>query len=718
MADATSTFSESWYRVSSQKVYIREGVRIRRQNFRGERWHVLENPFNNEYFRIRPEAYAFLARLSPDRTVGEAWQECLDENPDTAPGQEQVIQLLAQLYLANLLHYDSASDASELFSRYKKRRERELRAKLVNIMFMRFPLFDPDRFLVRTLPSIGRLFSLWGLLLWTVVVGYGLKLVADNFGALREESQSVLTPENLPLLYVGMILIKTLHEFGHAYVCRKFGGEVHVMGVMLMIFTPVPYVDATSSWSFRERWKRILVGGAGMIVEVFIAAIATVVWAKTSPGVLHNLAYNMMFVASVSTVIFNINPLLRFDGYYMLSDWLGIPNLSQRANKQLRYLSERFLFGIRKAQPPTTHRKEASWLVTYGITSGIYRVIVFGGILLAIGDHFFIIGLIMAAVCFVSWVTVPCWKFLKYLASDPKLDRTRPRAIAVSCAIALLLIVFFQFIPFPSHFRAPGIVQAQTWSEAITVSAGVIEEVPSKPGSRVRKGDLLARMSNRELELELQQAQAAVAETDARIRQSTSGGGVDVKPLQQRLAALTNRVEKLRSDLNGLSLVARHDGLWVAPELQDAKGRFVAKGVRLGLLADPSSFQFIATVPQEDGDALFARRILGGEIRMRGEAGDVIKAENWKPIPGAQRILPSPALGWRGGGEVPVAMDDPNGQRAAEPFFEVRADLAASEEALLLHGRSGRIRFQLESEPLLPRAVRRLRQLLQKRYQL
>ncbi len=144
---------------------------------------------------------------------------------------------------------------------------------------------------------------------------------------------------NLVLLYLGLIFIKTVHEFGHAIFCRKYGGEVHVMGVMLMIFTPMPYVDATSSWSFRERYKRVLVGAAGMIVELFVAALATFVWAKTAPGTLHSLAYNMMFVASVSTLIFNINPLLRFDGYYILSDLIEIPNLNQRATGQLTHLS-------------------------------------------------------------------------------------------------------------------------------------------------------------------------------------------------------------------------------------------------------------------------------------------------------------------------------------------------------------------------------------------
>src|SRR6185503_712975 len=175
MADAPATFSESWYRIARQHIWLRPGVRVRRQNYRGERWIVLENPFSNQFFRIRPAAYEFVARLGPKRTVQQAWQECLDRFPDEAPGQESVIQLLSQLYHANLLHYPDAADSAQLFERYRRRKQREMSARLLNVMFMRFPLLDPDRFLVATLPVVGKLISKFGALLWFLVVGFALK---------------------------------------------------------------------------------------------------------------------------------------------------------------------------------------------------------------------------------------------------------------------------------------------------------------------------------------------------------------------------------------------------------------------------------------------------------------------------------------------------------------------------------------------------------------
>jgi putative peptide zinc metalloprotease protein len=718
MADASSTFSESWYRVAGQRLCLRPGVKVRRQYFRGERWFVLENPFTNEFFRLRPAAYEFVARLHPARTVEEVWRECLAKLPDDAPGQEAALQLLAQLYFANLLQYDQATDSAELFERFKKRQQRELRSRLLNVMFMRFPLLDPDRFLVRTLPLVGKFISAFGAVLWLAVVGVGLKVVADNWEAMRQQSQGVLSPENLPLLYLGMILIKTVHEFGHAYFCRKFGGEVHVMGVMLMIFTPVPYVDATSSWSFRSRWKRILVGTAGMIVEIFFAALLVFVWANTGQGTVHSLAYNMIFIASVSTVIFNANPLLRFDGYYILSDLLEIPNLSQRANQHLRHLGERWLFGLKKSESPARTRREVAWLTVFGLTSGIYRVIVFGGILLIVADHFFLIGIVMAAACFISWITVPIGKFVHYLAASPKLDRQRPRAIAVSVAMAALLLGALQFVPFPSHFRAPGVVQSREWTQVVNETAGQVVELLAPPGQAVRAGQALVRLQSTDLEFELAQARASQVEVETRIRAVLAQEAVNLKPLAGLLEAATNRVAKLLADQEALTIRARHDGLWVAPELKDSVGRWLGRGTPLGLLLNAAAFQFTATVVQDEAEALFGRRLSGAEVRLHGEVANVLVIRKWEVIPGSQRVLPSPALGWHAGGEMPVASDDRQGTKSAEPFFEVRAELPANEGVAFLHGRSGKIRFDQEWEPLLPRWIRSLRQLLQKRYQL
>lgn len=716
MADASATFSESWYRIAGRHVYLRPGVRVQRQSYRGERWIVLQNPFSNQYFRLRPAAYEFVARLAPDKSVQEAWQECVNRFPDEAPGQESVLQLLSQLYHANLLHYPDAADSAQLFERYKRRKQREMSARLLNLMFLRFPLLDPDRFLKATLPVVGKLISKFGAVLWCVVVGFALKVVIDNFAAVKLQGQGILAPSNLPLLYVALVVIKSIHEFGHAYFCRKFGGEVHIMGILLMIFTPVPYVDASSSWGLRNRWHRVLVGAAGMIVELFVAALATFVWARTGQGTLHSLAYNVMFIASVSTVIFNANPLLRFDGYYILSDLLEIPNLSQRASDQLRHLWEHNVFGVKNSEGPATTSREATWLVVFGITSGIYRVIVFAGVLLLVADRFLLLGLIMAAVCAVSWVTVPVGKFIHYLASSPRLERVRWRATAVTVGLTVLVLTLLAVVPFPYHFRAPGIVQAERRTEVVSDVAGIVDKVLAQPGTKVVAGQPLIQMSSRELELDLLDTRARLEEVQSRLRSALTRTNADLKPLTSSFESVSNRLAKLNADHAALTIRARHDGLWVAPRIDDLVGRRLERGVALGLVVDPSAFEFVATVAQADAVFVFARPPSGGEARLRGQAGELMSVGKWSMVPGGQQVLPSPALGWGAGGEVPVNQNEPG--KAKEPFFEVHAKILHPGEATLLHGRSGTIRFDLQPEPLLPRWFRSLSQLLQQRYQL
>jgi putative peptide zinc metalloprotease protein len=718
MAENQQTFSESWYRIAGQRICLRSGVHVRRQLFRGQRWIVLENPFSNQFYRMGPAAYEFVARLRHDRTVQEAWNECVDRFPDEAPGQEACLQLLAQLYFANLLQYDLATDTTSLFDRFEKNRQREVRARLSNIMFMRIPLFDPDDFLVSIMPWIKWLIGPIGAVLWFLVVGAGVKVAFDHWTELKDHSQGVLESSNLLLLYAGLVLVKTLHEFGHAAFCRRLGGEVHVMGVLFMIFTPVPFMDATSSWAFRSRWHRALVGAAGMIVELFVAAIAIFIWARTGPGVLHNLMYNMVFVSSVSTVVFNINPLLRYDGYYILTDLIEMPNLYQHSMQHLRHLVERYAFGIKRSESPARNRREYAWLTVYGILGGAYRLVVFAGVLLFVADRMLLLGLIMAVFCFISWVIVPIVGLFKYLGSSPRLERNRRRAIAVTAGAAAVLLLCLWVVPFPHHFRAAGMLQSREWSEIVNDTAGQMDRLFVESGATVKRGQPLMQLSNSELDNELAASRSSLIENQNRLRQAMGQDPASIRPMNARINAVQMRLNRLEADKEALTVRARQDGIFVSPTIRDSLGRWLVRGSALGLVVNPSGFEFMATVMQEDADRLFAIQAPTGEVRLQGQANQVLMLRGMRVIPAEQRHLPSAALGLSAGGEVPVASDDPNGRKSAEPFFEVHADVDPNSKIALLHGRTGKIRFDLPPEPLLPRWIRSLRQMLQKRYQI
>jgi putative peptide zinc metalloprotease protein len=713
MAGETKTFSESWYRIAGQRVAVRSHVRVQRQIYRGETYHVLHDPFNNQFFRLRPEAYAFVARLRPDRTVEEVWKDCLETDPEGAPGQEDVLQLLAQLHGANLLHSNLSPDSAKLFERHSKRRTREVRGALINFMNARFPVFDPDALLAKLGPVLDRVFSPVGALAWLVLVGMALKVAIDHSTRFADQSQSMLAPGNLVLLYAGMVFVKLVHEFGHAAMCRRFGGEVHVLGIMLVFLTPMPYVDATSSWGFRSRWHRALVGAGGMIAELVVASLATFVWASTSDGVVNSLAYNMMFVASISTILFNINPLLRFDGYYILSDILEIPNLQSRADGQLRHLVERYGFGRKDSHGPAFTLGEAMWLGFYAVVSKAYRFVLVVGILLFLSKRYLLLGMVMAVGCVFSWVIKPIGQGLRYLVFSPRLAGRRGRAVGV-CAGALALVIgVLELVPAPDHFRAPGVLEAVEHTIVSAEVNGRVAKIVAVSGNRVTRGQPLVELVDPELPLQIAGTVAQLEETQALRQRAMEESVAELKAIDSRIEVIQKQLRRFDQQKAALTVLAPHGGLWIAPDLEHYRGTWVTRGTELGQVVNPSSFRFSAVVSENDASRLFEGNIRSAEVRLNGQAGHVLKVREQRIIQAEQEVLPSAALGWRSGGDVAVSGADQSGVKTREPFFAVQAVVEAGDGAELLHGLAGRIQFDLPPQPLLGQWVRRGMQLLQ-----
>ncbi len=234
------TFSESWHRVAELRVALRPSVTIRRQLFRGETWYVLQDPFNNNFFRLSQAAYNFVIRLKNSHSVAQVWDECLKHDPDSAPGQDEVIQLLAQLYHANLLFCELAIDSQKLFDRYRERQQRESRGKLLSLMFFRIPLFDPQPWLNKYSTLVQLITSRFACAIWLLVLLLAGKSLIEHFSMLTSETKNLLAFDNLLLLYCGLVIVKTLHELGHTMVCKRFGGEVHTVGIMFIVFAPIP----------------------------------------------------------------------------------------------------------------------------------------------------------------------------------------------------------------------------------------------------------------------------------------------------------------------------------------------------------------------------------------------------------------------------------------------------------------------------------------------
>ena len=381
-----SFFSPSWYRVAELKPRLRSHAQLHRHEYRGRVWYILQDLAGGKSHRFSPAAWRFIGLMDGRLTVQELWDAVSRDSGDDAPTQDEVIRLLGQLHAADALICDVMPDSEELFRRFGKHERMKLKQRLWTPLAVRFPLFDPEQFLERSYPGVRFLFSWFGAVLWLAVVGTGAVMAASHWGDLTEGIvDRALTPQNLVLLWFVYPLVKALHELGHGYAAKYAGGEVHEIGIMLLVLVPVPYVDVSSTWGVRDKRKRMLVGAAGIAVELFLGALAMFVWLNAESGAVHAIAYNVMLISGVSTLLFNGNPLLKFDGYYVLSDAIEIPNLATRSNKYLGYLIQRYLFGLKNADSPAETRGERVWFVIYGIAAFLYRMFIMFVIILYIG---------------------------------------------------------------------------------------------------------------------------------------------------------------------------------------------------------------------------------------------------------------------------------------------------------------------------------------------
>jgi putative peptide zinc metalloprotease protein len=714
---ASTIFSDSWYRVSGMRVSLLGSVTRQEQIYRDKLWYVLQDTYSQRFFRASAETYAFINALVPSRTVEEVWRDFVELHPETAPSQEETIQLLTQLHASNLLFFQQEGDSESIYKRFREQKSRERWGQIASFLFFRVPIWNPDRWLEKLTPWIHRLTGIPAMVVWLFVVIWGSLATFENRHLLSGQSEGLLALGNLPWLYVCLSLMKLVHETAHGFVCKRYGGEVRTFGVMFLLLTPMPYVDATSSWSFTNRWHRVYVGVAGMAIELFMAAIAALVWTKTGPGLVNSLAFNVMVIGSVSSLLFNGNPLLRFDAYYMLSDYAGIPNLYQKGQQQWLYFGDRYVLGTRDAFSPAQDAREWHWLTAYGLLSFIYMMIVTVGISLFLLDQWVPLGLFALGMTLFSKFVMPVKKLASHLRSQ-KVQANRKRALVTLTAIFSILIFTAGWIPLPFSIKASGVIEAHQSTIYYAPVEGILKSVASKNGAHVSKGQALAVLTNPELEQDILASQYGLQEAEAQYRIALFRAPNEIAATQQRLIALRLAHAELERRLALLTVYANHDGEWVSPSLHEFENSWVHRGQILGDLIDRTQFRFSAVIPQEQANELFKYSLESAELMLAGQTDRVVPLLDCKVIPYQSQKLSSSALGWMGGGDIAVKTDDKDGNIAQEPFYVIHGTVPADAIARLsaFHGISGLMRVELPGQPLYWQLKRSFLQLIQKRY--
>ncbi|MGB5716361.1 MAG: peptidase M50, partial [Gammaproteobacteria bacterium] len=505
--------NDMWYRVAGLRPSLGGHARIQRQNFRGQIWYTLHNRISGRSYRFSASGHQFVGLMDGVRTVQELHEVNREAHGEHALTEDEIVDLLSKLFTAEVLNTDAPAEAAELLERQIRQQRAQWFGRVKNPLAVKIPLFDPDRLLQRLLPLGRILFSRAGAMLWLVVVGLGLLLAVTHWAEIsRDTTSQLLSPQNLFLLGLAYPLIKALHELGHGLAAKIWGGEVHETGVLLLALIPVPYVDASSASAFPEKQRRMLVGAAGMLVEMFLAALALFLWLNTEPGLVHSLAFNTMLIGGVSTLLFNGNPLLRFDGYYVFSDAVGMPNLSTRATRYLGYLVQRYLFGVVGLTSPASDDDERPWLLGYGVLAFLYRIFIMVVIVLFVAEAYPFIGLVMAIWASATLLVMPVIKQAKFVLTAPRLQRTRMRAVMSSTALLVALAGFLLGVPFPLSTLAEGVVSPPDHSEIRAGSDGVILRFIARPDTQVVKGEPLIETEDPFLQTELRILEARLRE--------------------------------------------------------------------------------------------------------------------------------------------------------------------------------------------------------------
>lgn len=584
-----------WHLLSDQKFRRRAAVGTTHQMFRGEAFVVLCDRVTGQNIRLSERARELWQMFDGRRTLNQIW-EYLMRRPAIAPSQGELVDWVMQLVAAGLILSDHELDPVHLSDRTNKRRSSTIEQRAASPLAIKIKLFDPSTLVRVTYPLVGALFTrLGGLIVLAVMVSAAV-LAALNWDALLQSAdQTLLSQSGLLSLALAYPIMKALHELSHCYALYRFGGQVREFGVMLLLFFPVPYVEASEATTLPDKRARMLVGAAGILSELFIASIAMILWLQIEPGVERALLFNFILIGSISTLLFNGNPLLKFDAYFVLSDWLELPNLAQRSGE---FLQDRFLsrvLGLRSEVDPRPG--EARILGIYGVLSVSYRMVLTLTIALLVSTWFFVFGILLALWAVVMGIVWPVAKLYRKGARMAKAQNRTRRAVVRLGLFLGVVAGLATLVPLPFSARGQGRIVPLPVAEITVATSGLIAPTEIADGTPIAAGDRIMRLEN-----PTQTARRLALDMNATfLAEELERSGLTV-PERQRLtrelevarAALAN-AEELEQALDVRApLSGRLSWLGGRPP---PPGAFAYRGDRLGHVINPQALQIVTAFP-------------------------------------------------------------------------------------------------------------------------
>ena len=674
---------------------MREDLRINVQTYAGETCYVIEDAISSKFFRLGLAEYTLVSLLDGKTTIAEAMGHTASITGADALSERETGTLCKWLLDSQLATTSQSRGAARLSETLDKDMQRKLVGK-ANPIMQKIPLFNPMPFL-RPIDWISRaVFSNIAATIWICVVAYGgFRLWAnwENFSG----GANLFSAGNWFWVLVTWVGLKLVHELSHAMACRRFGGNVREAGLVFIVFAPMPYVDVTSSWRMDSKWKRILIAGAGMYAEVFLAAIAAIIWATTFDPLIQQHCVNVIVTATFVTLLFNANPLMRFDGYYMLTDAIEMPNLGTHGRQWTSYFMRRYFMGVQASCPQWPEGKH--WVVvSYAVLAFMWRILISVSIALSAELLFHGAGVVLAVGAVALWIGIPAYKSIQTLRQTSQ--ASYPRMATITGAIALCLFLLWAVVPWYSQATVPIVVDYHPTQEIRCGVSGFLNKCHVKVGDHVRQGDLLATLSNREIVLERENLILEIEQSVQRardFRHDEAIGAVQVEEKTQ--ASLQSRLTQIDKQIRSLTLIAPHDGIIAASDIESREGTALSAGDRLMVMGADEREMIFGLVAQSDIDAF--RERVGDEIDVHvwGSGFHSFVGQISRVLPRASNELSHDALGAHIGGPLTVRPKQASSDteqpevELIDPRFPIHIKFAGCAAERILPGQSGYARL-------------------------
>jgi putative peptide zinc metalloprotease protein len=681
-------------RLGQSCVELRADLETSRHVFRGEVCYILIDPLNFASHRFSRADYAILTRVSVEQPLCQIFEGLVASGELQQEDSERFYGFIYSLHKIGFLNLP-ISDEKSLYERHNAKLASKKTNTLKTALFFQVPLWQPDSFLTRTTRFAKPFFTRTAFSVWVTLVILATWVVAHNWTEFMAPVGDIFRSENLPLLWISLIALKIAHEFGHAYATKLLGGHVPEMGLIMMIFTPCAYVDATAAWGFTRKRDRLIVNFGGMYVELFCAALAVIAWSVMPPGLWRSVLHNVVMLASVITIGFNINPLMRYDGYYALSDYLEIPNLRARSRAEGMRLLKRIVLGVRTSGEKALGLR--TFLIGFGISSAIYKVVLVLGISATIAMKFPAVGIALGA----AYLLIEVWTQLKlaipYLWRSKETDAVRKWAMSLALMIVAGIPFMIAAVPVPTTVTTRGVLSSETDLVLRAEAPGFLSVHNIHPGRSVGASEVLVTLLDKEVSTNLSEVEARLSVAKIRLEQSRGGPPALVLKGVERVNQLEQERQQSADRLERLNVRSPVAGLIVTGLDQEDVGRFVGKGEEIGTLVAGATI-VRALLSEEE---LVAVRTSPGspvEFRSHADAGRIWKGQVRRVIPGGSRDFDQAFAAHLDPADYSV---NPATGRTTRSQFEVEVILLeASTPGQLPHRLSGSLRFKGVSEPL------------------